>query len=152
MSERTYTKCAVTEVKRTLGKVCQRLKTKVTTPMSDKYRAELDASAKLDTERITYFQGLIGVLQWIVELGRIDILVAVSMLSSHFMDLLEGNLEQCFHIFAYLDSHEKIQHWYSMLLIGRSTRLVLKPVTSPSSILMQPKLYHSTFPVLRVSM
>ena len=106
MSARTYIKRALTEVKRTLDEVGQRLKTKVTTPMSDKYRAELDASAELDTERITYFQGLIGVLRWIVELGRIDIMVAVSMLSSHLMAPREGHLEQCFHIFAYLDSHQ----------------------------------------------
>jgi hypothetical protein len=106
MSARTYIKRAVTEVKRTLGEVNQRLKTKVTTPMSDKYRSELDSSVELDTKRITYFQGLIGVLRWIVELGRIYIMVAVSMLSSHLMAPHEGHLEQCFHIFAYLDSHE----------------------------------------------
>jgi hypothetical protein len=106
MSARTYIKRAVTEVKRALGEVNQRLKTKVITPMSDKYRAELDASAELDTERITYFQGLIGVLRWIVELGRINIMVAVSMVSSNLMAPCEGHLEQCFHIFAYLDSHK----------------------------------------------
>jgi Reverse transcriptase (RNA-dependent DNA polymerase) len=106
MSARTYIKRAVTEVKRVLAEVNQRLKTKVTTPMSDKYRAELDSTPELDAERITYYQGLIGVLRWIVELGRIDIMVAVAMLSSHLMAPRQGHLEQCFHIFAYLDSHE----------------------------------------------
>jgi hypothetical protein len=82
------------------------LKTKVTAPIGDKYRAELDATPELDSERLTYFQGLIGILRWIVELGRIHIMVAVSMLSSHLMAPREGHLEQCFHIFAYLDAHE----------------------------------------------
>jgi hypothetical protein len=106
MSARTYIKRAVTEVKRTLAEVDQRLKTKVTAPIGDKYRAELDTTPELDSERLTYFQGLIGILRWIVELGRINIMVAVSMLSSHLMAPREGHLEQCFHIFAYLDAHE----------------------------------------------
>jgi hypothetical protein len=106
MSARTYITRAVTEVKRTLNEVGQRLKTKVATPMSDSYRAEIDTSDELDAQRITYFQGLIGVLRWIVELGRIDIMVAVTMLSSHLMAPRQGHLEQCFHIFAYLDCHE----------------------------------------------
>jgi hypothetical protein len=33
-------------------------------------------------------------------------MVAVYMLSSHLMDPREGHLEQCFYIFAYLDSHK----------------------------------------------
>jgi hypothetical protein len=55
MSARTYIKRAVTEVKRTLAEVDQRLKTKVTTPIADKYHAELDATPELDSERTTYF-------------------------------------------------------------------------------------------------
>jgi hypothetical protein len=85
ISARTYVKRAGTEVNRSLAGVNQRLKTKVTTPIPDKYRAELDATPELDNERITYFQGLIGVISWAAELGRIDILVTVSMLSSQLM-------------------------------------------------------------------
>jgi hypothetical protein len=89
-----------------LAEVNQRLKAKVTTPMSNQYRTELDATPEHDNESSTYFQGLIGVLRWIVELGRIDIMVAVSMLSSHLMAPRDFHLELCFHIFAYLDTHE----------------------------------------------
>jgi hypothetical protein len=105
MSARTYIKRAVAEVKQVLGEINQQMKTKVTTPISDKYQTELNATPKLYTERITYFQGLIGVHRWIVELGRINIMVAVAMLSSHLMSPGQGDLEQCFNIFAYLDSH-----------------------------------------------
>jgi hypothetical protein len=97
----------VTEVKRVLVDVNQLLKTNVTTPMSYKYRAKLGATPELDTKRITYYQGLIGVLRWIVELGRINTMVAVAILSSHLMAPRQGHLEKCFHIFAYLDSHER---------------------------------------------
>jgi hypothetical protein len=53
-------------------------------------------------EMITYYQGLVGVLWWIFDLRRIDIMVAVS-LSSNLMASSEGHLEQFFHIFAYLN-------------------------------------------------
>ena len=45
---------------------------------------------------------LIGVLRWIVELGRVDIDVEVSMMSSHLALLREGHLKELYHIFAYL--------------------------------------------------
>ena len=49
-----------------------------------------------------YYHYLIGVLRWIVELGRIDINVEVSMLSSHLMLPQEGQLTELFHVFACL--------------------------------------------------
>jgi hypothetical protein len=45
---------------------------------------------------------LIGVLHWIVELGRMDIIVPVSLLSRFLVSPREGHLQQAFHIFAYL--------------------------------------------------
>jgi hypothetical protein len=47
------------------------------TPLSQGYRPELDQSRELDSKRGQYYQSLIGVLRWICELGRIDIMVAV---------------------------------------------------------------------------
>jgi hypothetical protein len=49
-----------------------------------------------------YYHTLIGVLQWIVELGRVDIDVKVSMISSHLALPREGHLKEVYHIFAYL--------------------------------------------------
>jgi hypothetical protein len=62
---------------------------------------------ELDDRRANYFQGLIGVLRWIVELGRIDIMVAVAMLSRYLANPREGHLEEAFHIFAYLKAHRR---------------------------------------------
>ena len=39
-------------------------------------------SKKLDAEGTRYYQELIGVLRWAIELGRVDILLEVSLLSS----------------------------------------------------------------------
>jgi hypothetical protein len=50
----------------------------------------------------TYFQELIGILRWSTELGRIDIMVEVSMLSTNLAMPRNGHLEQAIHIFAYL--------------------------------------------------
>jgi hypothetical protein len=107
MAANTYIKRAVTKVKRPLAEVGQRLKSKVVTNLTGGYRTEIDATPELDAERITYFQGLIRVLQWIVELGRVDIMVAVTILSSHLAASREGHMEQAFHIFAYQDCHDR---------------------------------------------
>ena len=47
-----------------------------------------------------YYQSLIGILRWIVELGRVDVCLEVSMMSSHLALPREGHLEQVLHIFA----------------------------------------------------
>ena len=38
---------------------------------------------ELEEDEASYYHSLIGVLRWIVELGRVDINTEVSMLSSH---------------------------------------------------------------------
>jgi hypothetical protein len=69
MSSDTYVKRAVAEVKRELLQADERLSTKVTTPIIVGYRPELDVTDALDPQRANYYQGLIGVLRWITELG-----------------------------------------------------------------------------------
>ena len=49
--------------------------------MSHGYQPELDATSELDVRHVNYFQGLISVLQWICELGCMDILCDVAVLS-----------------------------------------------------------------------
>ena len=58
MSSNLYVKRAVTEVERELSEVDQRLITKVTTPMSQGYRPEIDVTLELDAKRANYCQGL----------------------------------------------------------------------------------------------
>ncbi|KAI2511614.1 Reverse transcriptase (RNA-dependent DNA polymerase) [Fragilaria crotonensis] len=75
--------------------------------MSQGYRPEVDTTPELDAKRANYFQGLIGVLRWICELGRIDILVDVAMLSRFLAAPRRGHLDQVFHIFAYLKRYNR---------------------------------------------
>ena len=60
-----------------------KLAAKVSTPMSSGFRSKIDITPKLGEEDAAYYHSLIGVLSWIIELGRVDINVEVSMVSSH---------------------------------------------------------------------
>ena len=72
-----------------------------------KYISELDTSVLCDNEQTTYFQNMIGMLQWIVELDQIDISFKVSLISKFLALLCTGHLIQVLHIFKYLDTHKE---------------------------------------------
>ena len=107
MSSDTYVSRAIADVERELAENGQCLKNKAVTPMSSGYRPEVDSTPELGPKQANYFQGLIGVLRWICELGRIDILVDVAMLSRFLAAPRKGHLEQALHIFAYLKRHNR---------------------------------------------
>jgi hypothetical protein len=109
MSSEKYVKQAVADVKMELANIDQCLPTKVSTPLSQGYWLELDQSKELDSRHAQYYQSLISVLRWICKLGRLDILVAVSMLSRYVVSPREGHLQQLFHIFAYLKHHKSLK-------------------------------------------
>ena len=96
---------AVQNVLTYLKKRGEGLVAKAPTPMSSGYRPEIDITPELGEEDAAYYHSLIGVLRWIVELGRVDINVEVSMLSSHLALPREGHLTELFHVFAYLKKH-----------------------------------------------
>ena len=73
--------------------------------MSRGYRPEVDTTPELDHRRANDFKGLIGVLHWVCELGRIDTLVDVAMLSKFLAAPRRGHLDQAFNIFAYLKQY-----------------------------------------------
>ena len=49
------------------------------------------------------------ILRWMVELGRVDICLEVSMMSSHMAMPREGHLEQVLHVMYYLKIHKKFR-------------------------------------------
>jgi hypothetical protein len=59
----------------------------------------------LNHDDISYYQELVGVLRWAIELGQIDISCEVSMLSSHLALPCEAHLQQALHIFGYLKQY-----------------------------------------------
>jgi hypothetical protein len=63
---------------------------------------EIDESPVLGPKMANYFQCQIGILRWCVELGRIDIITEVSMLSTFLFMPRECHLDVVYHLFAYL--------------------------------------------------
>ena len=71
-------------------------------PCKYEYRPDLDVSDFLDKNDSNWFQQLIGILNWIVELGRIDIHNLVARLSAYLAAPRVGHLKAALHIFSYL--------------------------------------------------
>jgi hypothetical protein len=86
----------------------QKLKTSKrqgTAPFPNGYRAETDLSEELGTEEAAYYHSQIGILRWMVELGRIGIITEVSMLASHIALPRRGHLDAVFAVYAFLKTH-----------------------------------------------
>ena len=97
-----YVQQAVKDVETHINTTIWKLPSRAHTPLSSSYRLETDISDEIDSDDASYFQSLIGVLRWIVELGRVDICLEVSMLASHIAMPRHGHLKEALHIFSYL--------------------------------------------------
>ena len=73
------------------------------------YRPELDVTTELGAQEATYYQSIIGVLRWMIELGRVDICLEVSTMSSYLALPMVGYLNQVHHVFGYLRKHHKTE-------------------------------------------
>ena len=114
-SSSQYVQSAVKNVEEYVGKSENshlKIPTKAETPLMTTYRPELDVSPELTPRDSAYYQSLIGILRWIVELGRIDICLEVSMMSSHLVMPRKGHLDQVLHIFAYLRKYHNTELVY----------------------------------------
>ena len=66
------------------------------------YTSEINVTPILEPLLALYYLSLIGIIGWVVELGRVDIAVEVPLLASHMSLTREGHIESALHIFAYL--------------------------------------------------
>jgi hypothetical protein len=107
MSPEQYVKAAVTNVEEDLARSGKRLPSKCVTPFSSNYAPWLEESPELKADGVQRFQELIGQLHWAVEIGRVDILLETSPLSSYLAMPRVGHLKQALHIFGYLKTHPK---------------------------------------------
>jgi hypothetical protein len=71
-------------------------------PFPASYRPEIDTSPELGDELSSRYLQLIGILRWGVEIGRIDIITEVSVLSQHQCTPREGHLDAVYRIFWFL--------------------------------------------------
>jgi hypothetical protein len=114
ITSQDYVKAAVKNVEETIKKSGRRLPTSnIDTPMNITFSPEMDITEELNDDDTTYYQELIGVLRWATEIGRVDILLEVSLLSQYQANPREGHLEQLLHIFAFLRKHPKLTLYMS---------------------------------------
>jgi hypothetical protein len=108
-SSEKYVQAAIANVEEKLKEGGRLLSTKkhCSTPFLSSYRPELDETAELALTGHRYYQELIGVLRWAVELGRLDILLETSLLSAYLACPREGHLEAVYHMFGYLKANPK---------------------------------------------
>ena len=83
MSITDYIKSVAENVEEKIRKKGDQQTSRVVTPMSQGYYPETDSYPELDQYIITTFWKLIGILQCEVEIGRVDILTDIFMLSSY---------------------------------------------------------------------
>ena len=108
-SSSKYVSEAVNNVESYLERRNMKLPKKAETPIQTSYRPELDVTPELNSTDAAYYQSLVGTLRWIVELGRVDICLELSMMSSHLALPREGHLSQIYNIFAYLKKHHNTE-------------------------------------------
>ena len=107
LSSNKYAKAAIQNVSDWLEEHGRKLKTRVSTVLPSGYRPEMDVSPYCDDELLSFYQQQLGVLRWLVELGRIDITTEVSMLAAFLAGPREGHVEAMLHLFAYLKFHDR---------------------------------------------
>jgi Reverse transcriptase (RNA-dependent DNA polymerase) len=79
-------------------------KQNVSSPLEKGDHPELDTSELLDAEGIKTYQSMIGALQWMVTIGRFEILTAVISLSSFRAAPRVGHLERLNRIYGFLSN------------------------------------------------
>eukprot|EP00934_Nitzschia_sp_Nitz4_P001939 Nitzschia sp. Nitz4//scaffold485_size5303//233//968//NITZ4_009229-RA/size5303-snap-gene-0.0-mRNA-1//1//CDS//3329552890//1939//frame0 len=79
MSSSKYIQVAVRKSGRQAQTEGRKLIARGPTPFPVEYAPELDTSRELEAEEANFFQSQIGILHWMVELGRIDIMMEVSI-------------------------------------------------------------------------
>ena len=109
MSSDEHCRTAVDNVESALAGKGLRLPSKCIKPLMANHRPELDDTAELKADGIQWYQELIGMLRWAVEIGRVDINLEVSMMSSHLALPRQGHLEAALHVFGFLKSHKKLR-------------------------------------------
>jgi hypothetical protein len=75
---------------------------KASSPLEQSHHPELDDSLFLRQAKTQQFQSLIGAMQWVVSIGRLDIATAVMSLSSFRAMPRRGHLERAKQIYGYL--------------------------------------------------
>jgi len=75
-------------------------------PMSETYKPELDETERLDVEGHQKYQQLMGIAQWLITCGQLDISFAVTLLSRFSAALREGHWKAAINLIKYLNGNQ----------------------------------------------
>ena len=87
---------------------CEVLKYNASNPFPSNYRPEIDVTEELDTELLSWYLHLVGILRWSIEIGIIDIFHETLLLPQYQYNPWAGRLEALYRVFSYLKSHMKM--------------------------------------------
>jgi hypothetical protein len=114
ITSQDYVKAAVQNIEEALKTKKWKLPTThLETPMNSTYVPELDVTHELDGNDVVFYQEIIVMLRWATEIGRVDILFEVSLLSQYMANPREGHMEQLLHIIAFLRQRPKLTLYLS---------------------------------------
>ena len=99
MSSKKYTEKIIANYERMYGEAPKQT---VTSPLEKGDHPELDNSEFLNDTGIQEYQSLIGSLQWLISIGRFDIMTAVMTMSSFRAAPRKGHLDRAKRIFGYV--------------------------------------------------
>ena len=102
MSSEKHVNAAIENVEARLAKSDLRLPSWCDTLMIISYHLRKDITREMNVRGLHTYQELIVILSWAIEIGRIDILLEVSLLSSHLALPRIGHLQAVYRIFGYL--------------------------------------------------
>ena len=146
MSSYDYVQAAIKNIEEKLQQTSEKLSRKAPSHMASGYRPELDLTLELNSSDTQYFQEIIEIQRWAIELGRVDILTEDSMLSAYHANPREGHLEQLLHIVSFLKNHPKLTIHLDPAIpqIGPSTFITIL-IHSKKIIGMHMKKYQKTY-------
>ena len=76
-------------------------------PLPPSYKPKLDTSRELGPDKVQRYQQIIEILQWAIELGQVDILHEVSIMSQYQANPPEGHIEPLYLIVHFLSTNEE---------------------------------------------
>ena len=112
MSADKCVKDAVENAKLKLTKRNCRLTSRYNTPMATTYHTRKNTTKEMNADVLQVYQELIGILQWAVEIVRVEILLEVSLLSSQLELPHVGHLQAIYRVFGYLKKLPKCKLYF----------------------------------------
>ena len=101
-SAKTYLKNVCDKIEKLMGPLRS-----YSHPMDPNYRPEIDDSPLLSEDEVAKYRMLIGTGQWVISLGRFDVMYAVVSMARYSSAPREGHTKAMLRVFGYLKAYMK---------------------------------------------